>query len=147
MKFLFAFAAIALLPLAALAQGATALPPMTVITFNAGSNQSTVTGQSVPGGRDLYYVKAKAGQTMSVAITSAAANITFQIYNPETTVARAADGSTLVTGKTLPDAGGSGNAQAWVGAIPRDGSYLITVDTAPGAPFPPTPYSLTVSLQ
>ena len=147
MKFLAALAALALLPLAALAQSVTALPPMSVITFKAGSNQSTMTGQSVPGGRDLYYVKAKAGQTMSVSITSAAANITFQIYNPETTVARAADGSTLVTGKTLPDAAGSGNAQAWVGAIPRDGNYLITVDSAPGAPLPPTPYSLTVSLQ
>ena len=132
--FLAALAALALLPLAALAQSVTALPPMSVITFKAGSNQSTMTGQSVPGGRDLYYVKAKAGQTMSVSITSAAANITFQIYNPETTVARAADGSTLVTGKTLPDAAGSGNAQAWVGS-------------APGAPLPPTPYSLTVSLQ
>ena len=87
MKYLSALIALVLLPLAALAQGVTALPPMTVITFNPGSNTSTMNGQMVPGGRDLYYVQAKAGQTMNVSVSSAAP-IAFQVYNPDATVAR-----------------------------------------------------------
>jgi hypothetical protein len=146
MKYLSALIALVLLPLAALAQAVTTLPPMSVITFNPGSNTSTKSGQMVPGGRDLYYVQAKAGQTMNVSVSSAAP-IAFQVYNPDTTVARATDGSPLITGKTLPDAGPNDNAQAWVGAIPRDGNYLITVSAGPSGPVAPTPYSLTVSLQ
>jgi hypothetical protein len=146
MKYLPALVALVLLPLAALAQAVTALPPMTVITFAPGSTTSTMNGQIVPGVRDLYYVQAKAGQTMNVSIASAAA-IAFQVYNPDATVARAADGSPLITGKTLPDAGPNDNAQAWVGAIPRDGKYLITVGAGPSGPTAPAPYSLTVSLQ
>jgi hypothetical protein len=139
-------AALILLPLAALAQAVTALPPMSTITFKPGSNTSTVNGQLLPGRRDLYYVQAKAGQSMTVSVASAAA-IAFQVYTPDTTVARAADGSSLITGRTLPDAGPNDNAQAWVGAIPRDGNYLIAVGAGPSAPITPTPYSLTVSLQ
>ena len=116
---------------------------MSAITFAPGSTTATMNGQMVPGGRDLYYVQAKAGQTMNVSISSAAP-ITFQVYNSETTVARAADGSPLITGKTLPDAGPSDNARAWIGAIPRDGKYLIAVG---GGLAAPAPYSLTVSLQ
>jgi hypothetical protein len=146
MRYLSALIGLVLLPLAALGQSVTTLPPISVITFNPGSNTSTKNGQMVPGGRDLYYVQAKAGQTMNVSVSSAAP-IAFQVYNPDATVARAADGSPLITGKTLPDAGPNDNAQAWVGAIPRDGKYLITVGAGPSGPVAPTPYSLTVSLQ
>jgi hypothetical protein len=138
--------AVLLLPLVAFAQGVTALPPMTVITFAPGSNTATVKGQLMPGGRNLYYVQAKAGQTMNVSIV-AAAPIAFQVYNPETTVARAADGSPVITGKTLPDAGPNDNAQAWIGALPRDGNYLIAVGAGLGGLVAPAPYSLTVSLR
>jgi hypothetical protein len=146
MKYLPTLVAFALLPLAAYAQGVTSLPPMTVITFSPGSNTSTVNGQLAPGGRDLYSVQAKAGQSMNVSIASAAA-ISFQIYTADTTVARAADGSPLITGRTLPDAGPNDQARAWIGAIPRDGNYLITVSGGPNGPIAPAPYSLTVALQ
>jgi hypothetical protein len=138
MKYLSALVALVLLPLVALAQGVTTLPPMTVITFNPGSNTATKNGQMVPGGRDLYYVQAKAGQTMNISVASAAP-IAFQVYNPDATVARAADGSPLITGKTLPDAGPNDNAQAWVGAIPRGGNHLITVGAGPSGPVAPPP--------
>jgi hypothetical protein len=138
-----ALVALLLLPLAAFAQGVTALPPMSVITFAAGQNTATMNGQMVPSGHDLYYVQAKAGQTMNVSLSSAAP-LTFQVYNSETAVARAADGSPLITGKTLPDAGPSDNARAWIGAIPRDGKYLIAVG---GGLATPAPYSLMVTLQ
>jgi hypothetical protein len=83
---------------------------------------------------------------MNVSVASAAP-VAFQVYHPDATVARAADGSPLITGKTLPDAGPNDNAQAWVGAIPRDGKYLITVGAGASGSAAPTPYSLTVSLQ
>ena len=38
-------------------------------------------GQMAPGGRDLYYVQAKAGQTMNVSLSSAAP-LTFQSTIP-----------------------------------------------------------------
>jgi hypothetical protein len=126
MKILSALVALLLLPLAAFAQAVTALPPMSAITFSPGSTTATMNGQMEPGGRDLYYVQSKAGQTMNVSLSSAAP-LTFQVYDSETAVARAADGSPLITGKTLPDAGPNDNARAWIGAIPRDGKYLIAV--------------------
>jgi cytochrome c1 len=123
------------------------VPPASTITFNPGSAQSTANGQMVPGGTDRYYVLAKAGQTMSVSVTSATPSLSFRVYRPDTTLAKAADGSPLIEGKTLPDAGPADNAQAWVGAIPRDGNYLITVGMGPSGPLVPTPYALTVALQ
>ena len=132
----------------ALAQSVQPLPPMSVITFEPGTTQTKMNGQMVPGGRDLYYVLAKAGQSLNVSVAPATAGIAFQVYGTDTVIARAADGSPLVQGKTLPNAGPNDNAQAWIGAIPRDGNYLITVGAADtGGPVALTPYTLTVSLQ
>lgn len=141
---------LALLPLfagSAFAQAVVTLPPMSTITFAPGSTVSTVAGQMAPGGRNVYYVPAKAGQTMSVSVSSAASGITFQVYRPDTTVAKGADGQTLVTGPTLPDAGPNDNAKAWIGALPRDGNYLVLVGTSGSGVPAPTPYTLVVSLQ
>lgn len=146
MKCITVLLALVLLPLAVLAQGVNTLPQMPAITFSPGSTQSTVNGQMAPGGRYLYSVQAKAGQTLNVSVASAT-RLAFQVYTPDATVARAADGSPLVSGKTLPDAGPNDNAQAWIGAIPRNGNYLILVGPGPGGVTAPTPYSLTVSLQ
>lgn len=130
------------LPLFALGQPSS-LPPMSTITFAPGSSTATVSGQAQLGGRTLYYVSAQAGQTMTVSLNPAA-GLAFQVYRPDTTIARAADGSALITGRTLPDAGSADNAQAWMGALPVTGNYLITVGPtgAVGALF-----SLTVTLQ
>lgn len=130
-------------PLPTLAQGATSLPPMTTITFAPGSSTAAVSGQVQPGGRTLYYVAAKAGQTMTVSLNPAA-GLAFQVYRPDTTIARAADGSPLITGRTLPDTGSGDNAQAWMGALPATGNYLITVGpTGPSGAL----FSLTITLQ
>jgi len=128
----------------ALAQSVNTLPATSTITFPPGSNSSVVTGQIAPGGRAVYFVTAKAGQTLMVSVASAAAAVAFQVFKPNTTLASGADGTPLITGSTLPDAGPSDNAKAWIGAIPQDGSYLIAVG---GSGSAPAPYSLTVSLQ
>jgi cytochrome c1 len=132
------------------AQSVNTLPAVTTVTFAAGSNSSTVPGQLATGGRAVYYVLAKAGQTMNVSIAPAASSATFQVFNPDATLEKAADGMAIVNGRTLPDAGPTDNAKAWIGAIPRDGNYLILVTAGPGTPgsaAAPNPYSLTVSLQ
>ncbi|MGD9884484.1 MAG: hypothetical protein AB7F22_29560 [Reyranella sp.] len=116
---------------------------MSTITFAPGSSTATAGGQVQPGGRALYYVAAQAGQTMTVSLNPAA-GLAFQVYRPDTTIARAADGTPLITGRTLPDAGFGDNAQAWMGALPTTGDYLIAVGPTgvAGAVF-----SLTVTLQ
>ena len=56
--------ALPLIPLAsawAIAQPVNTLPGMTTVTFAPGSNTSTLAGQLAPGGRNVYYVQAKAG--------------------------------------------------------------------------------------
>ncbi len=109
MKNLSALVALLLLPLAAFARAVTALPPISAITFAPGSTTATMNRQMVPGGRDLYYPQAKAGQTMNVALSSAAP-LTFQVYDSEPAVTRAADGSPLIADRTCPtndDAPGS----------------------------------------
>ncbi len=120
------------------------LPPMTAITFAPGSSTSTVTGEAAPGGRNVYYVAAKAGQSLTVTVGSGP--VTFQVFRADATLAKGADGLPVVTGRTLPDAGPSDNAKAWIGAIPQDGNYLILVGQPAGAPMP-APYSLSVALQ
>jgi len=141
---------IALSPLApfagsAVAQSVNSLPATSTITFPPGSNSSVVTGQVAPGNRAVYFVTAKAGQTLMVSVTAAAA-VAFQVFKPNTTLANGADGTPVITGPTLPDAGPSDNAKAWIGAIPQDGSYLIAVGLVGGGSAP-APFSLTVSLQ
>jgi hypothetical protein len=125
--------------------GQPALPPVHTITFSAGSPLTTVSGQMVPGCCDLYAVPAKAGQTLLVSI-AAEGEVTFRVYAPDTTVSKTADGKPQIEGRTLPNAGADDSAKAWVGALPRSGTYLIAVsmvDTGPAL----SPYSLTVSLQ
>jgi hypothetical protein len=139
----------ALLPFlapAVLAQSGDALPPMSTITFPPGSKTATVSGHLSPGGRFPYYVAAKAGQTLSVSANSGTVTITFQVFRPDTVLSRGADGMAQARGRTLPDAGPTDNARAWIGAIPQDGNYLILIAMAPGTGTP-APYTLTVALQ
>jgi len=120
---------------------------MQAITFPPGSGTSTVTGQLAPGGRNVYYVLAKAGQTLSVTVASGPRGTTFQVFRPDATLARGSDGLPVVTGRTLPDAGPSDSAMAWIGAIPVDGNYLVLVGRAEGSGELAQPYSLAVSLK
>ena len=131
----------------AFAEAVNPLPGMTTITFAPGSNTSTLAGQLAPGGRNVYYVQAKAGQSLMVSVMPVATGVSFQVFKSDATLANGADGLPVVSGDTLPDAGPSSNATAWMGAIPRDGNYLILATMRPGPAAPPSAYNLTVSLQ
>jgi hypothetical protein len=146
-RVLFALSLIPLASVRAIAQPVNTLPGMTTVTFAPGSNTSTLAGQLAPGGRAVYYVQAKAGQTLMVSVMPVATGASFQVFKAEAALARGADGLPVVTGGTLPDAGPTDNATAWIGAIPRDGNYLILVTMRPAAAAAPSPYNLTVSLQ
>jgi hypothetical protein len=146
-RLLFAFPMLALLATPSVAQSLNQLPATTTVTFAAGSTSSTNAGQLAPGGRGAYYVLAKAGQTLMVSVTPATSGISFQVFRADAALARGTDGMPVATGGTLPDAGPSENATAWIGAIPRDGNYLILVSIKGAAGAPPVPYTLTVSLQ
>jgi hypothetical protein len=146
-RVLFALSLIPLASVRAIAQPVNTLPGMTTVTFAPGSNTSTLAGQLAPGGRAVYYVQAKAGQTLMVSVMPVATGASFQVFKAEAALAKGADGLPVVTGGTLPDAGPTDNATAWIGAIPRDGNYLILVTMRPAAAAAPSPYNLTVSLQ
>ncbi|MBI2736371.1 MAG: hypothetical protein HYX38_07480 [Rhodospirillales bacterium] len=146
-RVLFALPALSLAPAPAFAQPVNTLPGITTVTFVPGSNATTLAGQMAPGGRSVYYVQAKAGQTLMVSVMPVVTGVSFQVFNAEASLAKGADGLPVVSGGTLPDAGPADNATAWIGAIPRDGNYLILVTMRAAATATPSPYNLTVSLQ
>jgi hypothetical protein len=146
-RVLFALPVLSLASARAFAQPVNTLPGMTVVTFAPGSNASTLAGQLAPGGRAVYYVQAKAGQTLMVSVMPVATGVSFQVFKADASLAKGADGLPVVAGGTLPDAGPTDNATAWIGAIPRDGNYLILVTMRPATAAAPSPYNLTVSLK
>ena len=146
-RVLFALPAVSFASARAFAQPVNPLPGMTTVIFPPGSNTSTLAGQLAPGGRSVYYVQAKAGQTLMVSVMPVATGVSFQVFKADATLAKGADGLPVVSGGTLPDAGPTDNATAWIGAIPRDGNYLILAVMRPGPAAPSSPYNLTVSLQ
>lgn len=130
----------------ATAQPVDNLPAMTTVSLS-GSASRTLAGELPPGGKALYTVQAKAGQTLMVSVMPVSTGLTFQVFRSEATVARAANGQPLVMGGTLPDAGPNDQARAWIGAIPRDGIYYVLLSRDAAAAPAPSAYNLTFSLQ
>lgn len=99
------------------------------IHFAPGATSGRVNGLLVRGGVACYAIYARAGQTLSASVTSPDQNVVFQIYAPG---ARAApekhpdmDDGYAITGKTLPGAGETDDAQNVRTKLPSTGSYLI----------------------
>ena len=68
------------------------IPSPKPIFFATGSTSGTAGGRVVRPERSLYSVNAKAGQTMTVTLTTPDGNAAFQIYEPGTTIGRDNDG-------------------------------------------------------
>lgn len=132
-----------LLPLAAPPAGGQQAPNIAIIQVPPGPGGATVNGQAGSANPALYYVAGTYGQTLSASVTSAGNNASFRIYHPDATVALGANGQPVITGRTLPDAGASDNAVAWIGALPGPGNYLIVVGARSGS----ATFSLTATLQ
>ncbi|MDQ4061124.1 MAG: hypothetical protein M3145_08490 [Pseudomonadota bacterium] len=112
------------------------------IRFARGASSATVAGAVVRGDRDIYPVKANAGQTMRVRITAIENNAAFEIYRPGARYRRDQDGYEVM-GSTLKGAGQTDDAKQWSGTLPATGTYLIVVGGTRGN----AGYRMTVSIR
>ncbi len=99
---------ICLLTLAACAEGVKQN-----VRFAPGKDSATVNGAVIRGERDLYFLGASGGQTMTVTITSLENNAVFQVFEP--------------SGKTVKGAGETDDATKWEGKLPKTGIYRVEV--------------------
>jgi hypothetical protein len=100
------------------------------VRFAPGTSSTTIRGAVVRVDRDRYYVGAKAGQTMSVKITSTEKNAVFQIYFHGEE-------------ESLPGAGDGDDATTWSGKLPIDNEYVLVVGGTRGN----ATYALTISIK
>ena len=100
------------------------------VRFAKGTSSITIREAVVRGDRDRYYVSAKAGQRMSVKITSLEKNAVFQInFHGEE--------------ESLPKAGEEDDATNWSGQLTIDNEYVIVVGGTRGN----ATYALTISIK
>jgi len=106
-------------PVGGLAVGSAAAEGVTrQVRFARGAETATLSGAVVRGDRDVYILRANAGQPMRVSITSLEHNAVFQIAGPD--------------GRELAGAGEGQDADRWSGRLARSGDYRITVGGARG---------------
>jgi hypothetical protein len=83
------------------------------VRFARGHTTATLKNSVVRGTRDRYLVGARAGQKMTVSITSLEKNAVFTLHAP--------------SNDTLEGAGEMHDATSWTGRLPEDGDYVIEV--------------------
>ncbi|MGP0093462.1 MAG: hypothetical protein ACLPKB_26505 [Xanthobacteraceae bacterium] len=98
------------------------------VRFARGSETATLSGGVVRGDRDVYVLRAEAGQPMRVSITSLEHNAVFQIAGPD--------------GRDLAGAREGEDADGWSGRLAQSGDYRITVGGTRGN----ATYTLTVGI-
>lgn len=99
------------------------------IKFAKGKHSATVSYAVVRGDVDTYILGARAGQTMSVKITSVEKNAVFSIEGPD--------------GEYLPGAGETDDATRVTASLPMNGDYKVVVGGTRGN----ATYKLTVSIR
>jgi hypothetical protein len=100
------------------------------VRFAPGTSSTTIKGTVIRGQNDRYYIGAKAGQKMTVKITSTEKNAVFQIYYHGEE-------------ESLPGAGDGDDATNWSGELPIDNEYVIVVGGTRGN----ATYALTISIK
>jgi hypothetical protein len=83
------------------------------VRFARGRTTTALKNSVVRGTRDRYLVGARAGQKMTVSITSVERNAVFTIHAP--------------SHDTLEGAGEMHDATSWSGNLPESGDYVIEV--------------------
>jgi hypothetical protein len=116
-----------LMLLSALAAGVCDAGVTKEIRFPPSSNSTVIEQSVIRGERDLYYLTAKAGQTLAVSLAALENNAVFAIYQPGYEVTPGEDGLTAIKGAALAGAGESDDAMVWEGTLPVSGKYLIVV--------------------
>lgn len=94
------------------------------VQFRRGASSATVQGRVTVALSDTWLVGARAGQVMSVQLTSPG-KVRFMLMTSSTTT-------------SLAD-----NTRSWTGTLPETGDYLILVDTGAKA----ATYSMTISIK
>ena len=100
-------------------------PAFRRVQFQRGASSTTVQGKASIALPDTYLVGARAGQVMTVQLTSQRKSVRFLVMSPKTT-------------SLIAD-----NARSWTGTLPETGDYHIIVDADErgGA------YSMTISIK
>jgi hypothetical protein len=84
------------------------------ISFERGTSSAVVEGSVVRGDRDVYTVRAKAGQLVTISVSALEKNAAFSLYE--------AGELQPVTGTQEED-----DATNWNGKLQRDGAFRIVV--------------------
>ena len=95
------------------------------VQFRRGASSTTVQGRVSIELSDTWLVGARAGQVMTVQLTSSRSSVRFMLMTSRTTM-------------SLAD-----NTRSWTGTLPETGDYLILVDTDAKA----ATYSMTISIK
>lgn len=102
------------------------LPAIRTVALSPAPASTTVAGTLADTkARSLFYVPGEAGQTMNIMVVSPGNNVVFQVWEPGTLVRLNADGTPVLDGKPMHDAGPTDEPAAWVGALPKTGPYLL----------------------
>ena len=94
------------------------------VQFKRGASSTTVQGKVSISMPDTYLIGARAGQVMTVQLTSARRSVRFMVMSSKTTT-------------MLAD-----NTRSWTGTLPEDGDYTILVDSDDKAT-----YSMTITIK
>jgi hypothetical protein len=113
------------------------------VRFSPGSKATVIEQSVIRGEQDLYYLTARAGQTMVVSLAALENNAVFAIYQPGFKVTSDQEGFREIKGASLPKAGESDDATAWEGPLPISGKYLIVVGGTRGN----ATYKLTIAIR
>jgi hypothetical protein len=108
----------------------TVMVLVSLLAISCSKGSTTVSGSVIRGERARHVVKARAGQTLDVSVTSDESNAVFQVYSPGER-------------ETLAGAGEMDDATKWSGKIPSDGEYVIVVGPTRGN----ATYKLTYSVK
>lgn len=100
------------------------------VRFAKGTSSITIREAVIRGDQDRYYIGAKAGQKMTVKITSLEKNAVFGIYFAGEQ-------------ESLPGAGEEDDATNWSGELPANNEYVIVVGGTRGN----ATYALTISIK
>ncbi len=133
----------ALLWLALLTAGIAEAGVTQEVKFQKDSNATVIEQSVIRGESDLYYLTARAGQTLTVSLSALEKNAVFTIYRPGVTVTTEPDGIADIKGKTLSGAGESDDATTWKGRLPDSGRYLLVVGGTRGN----ATYKLKISIR
>jgi len=95
------------------------------VQFSRGASSTTVQGRVSLELSDTWIVGARAGQVMTVQLTSPRNTVSFMLMTSKTTM-------------SLAD-----NTRSWTGTLPETGDYLILVESGEK----PSTYSMTISIK